>query len=103
MSITMRNRRIKSFRRRAKDQRMKLYIVLAAIAILFCFSLAPVADTGVHEITVIADTGDTLLSICEPYCPEDMSLRLFVDKVYCLNDLDTSCLSIGQEIIIPIN
>ncbi len=100
---TMRNKRIRSFKLRAKEQRVKLYIVLGALFILFAFSIAPMADTGVHETSVIADKGDTLTSLCEPYCPEDMSLRLFVDKVMYVNDLDSSALSIGQEIVIPLD
>ena len=101
--MTMRNKRIRSFKLRAKEQRTKLYIVLGALFILFAFSIAPMADTGVHETRVIADKGDTLTSLCEPYCPEDMSLRLFVDKVLYVNDLSSSALSIGQEIIIPLD
>lgn len=77
--------------------------MLAVLGILFACSLAPLADTGVHEIVVTADTGDTLWSLCKQYKPEDMDLRLFIDKVMYENDLKNSCLMIGQEIVIPLD
>lgn len=101
--MLIRKRRRISYKNRAKQQRMKLYIILAALCILFTFTCGTLADTGVHEAVIIADSGDTLWSICEPYCPEKMDLRLFIDKVMYINDLDNSSLSIGQEIVIPLD
>lgn len=101
--MIMRKRRRISYKNRAKQQRMKLYIVLAAIGILFITSLGTLADTGVHEVTVTADVGDTLWTLCEPYCPENMDIRLFIDKVMYDNGLKNSCLSIGQEVVIPLD
>ncbi|MBQ2696194.1 MAG: LysM peptidoglycan-binding domain-containing protein [Clostridia bacterium] len=101
--MLFRKRRRISYKKRAKEQRMKLYIILAALGILFVFSLGTLADTGVHEVTVIADTGDTLWTLCEPYCPEGMDLRLFIDKVMYENNLKSSGLSIGQEVVIPLD
>ncbi len=100
--MTRKNRRI-SYAKKAKQQRMNLYIVLTVVLILFAACLAPLADDGSHQITVIADSGDTLWSICEAYKPEKMDLRLFIDKVMYENDLSSSCLSIGQEIIISLD
>jgi len=82
---------------------MKLYIVLTALALLLVSSVGALAETTVHEITVVADTGDTMWDICEPHCPEGMDLRLFIDKVMWMNDLESSALSIGQELIIPVD
>ncbi len=101
--MNMRKRRRISYANRAKQQRMKLYIILAALAILFTCSIAPLADTGVHEVTVTADSGDTMWSICESYCPQGMDLRLFIDKVKYENGITNSSLSIGQEIVIPLD
>lgn len=101
--MIMRKRRRISYANRAKQQRMKLYIILAALAILFTCSIAPLADTGVHEITITADAGDTLWSICKPYCPEGMDVRLFIDKVKYENGITNSCLEIGQEIVVPLD
>ncbi|MBE7048661.1 MAG: hypothetical protein E7393_04750 [Ruminococcaceae bacterium] len=101
--MTERKKRIKSYARRAKEQRIKLYIIASVIAISFACTLAPLADDGTHQITLIADTGDTLWSLCEPHCPEAMDLRLFIDKVQYINQLSNSCLSIGQEIVIPLD
>lgn len=102
MMMTRKTRRI-SYAKRAKNQRMKLYVLATVIFILFTCSLAPLADNGIHEIRVIADRGDTLWSICEAHKPEDMDLRLFIDKVKYINELESSALSIGQEIIIPLS
>lgn len=100
--LTRKNRRI-SYTKRAKQQRMNLYIILAAMLILFTCTIAPLADSGVHEITLTADAGDTLWQLCEPYCPKNMNLRTFVDKVKYENGLKNSALSIGQEIVIPLD
>ena len=101
--MMMRNKRRISFARKAKQQRMHLYIILAVIGILFTCSLAPLADDGTHPVTVIADSGDTLWSLCEPYKPENMDLRLFIDKVMYENNIRSSNLSIGQEIVINLD
>ena len=101
--MMMRKRRRISYANRAKQQRMKLYIILAAITILFTCTVATLADNGVHEVTITADSGDTMWSICEPYCPEGMDIRLFIDKVMYENHITNSSLSIGQEIVIPLN
>ena len=98
-----RNKRRISYARKAKQQRMHVYIIMAVVGILFLTSLAPLADNGIQEITVIADTGDTLWSICQEHKPEGMDLRLFIDKVMYENDLKSSCLEIGQEIVIPLD
>ena len=100
--LTRKTRRI-SYAKRAKQQRTNLYIVITALVIMFICSLAPLADSGIHEITLIADAGDTLWELCEPYCPEDMDLRLFIDKVKYQNKINNSCLELGQEIVIPID
>ncbi len=97
----MKRRRI-SYAKKAKEQRMKLYIIATVILILFATTLAPLADDGTHQIVVTADAGDTLWSICEPYKPDDMDLRLFIDKVKYMNKIRSSALSIGQEIVIPV-
>ncbi len=99
----MRNKRRISYTRKAKQQRMHLYIVLAIIGILFSSTVGTLADNGIHEVTVIAENGDTLWSICQEYKPEGMDLRLFIDKVMYENDLSQSCLEIGQEIVIPLD
>lgn len=99
----MRNKRRISFARKAKQQRMHLYIILAIVGILFTCSLVPLADDGTHQVTVIADCGDTLWSLCEPYKPDDMDLRLFIDKVMYENGIKSSGLSIGQEIVINLD
>ena len=99
--LVRKTRRI-SYAQKAKKQRMKLYTLLAVIVLLFTCSLAPLADDGIHEIVVTADAGDTLWDICKVYQPDDMDLRLFIDKVMYVNDLHSSALSIGQEIVIPL-
>lgn len=102
MTLTRKTRRI-SYARKAKLQRSRLYMLITVVALLFACSLAPLADNGTHEVTVIADAGDTLWTLCEPYKPQNMDIRLFIDKVQYLNQLDSACLSIGQEITIPLD
>ncbi len=100
--MPIKKRRI-SYAQKAKKQRMKLYTLLTVIVLLFAVSLAPLADNGIHEVRVIADKGDTLWSLCEPYTPEGMDLRLFIEKVKYENKLSSSGLEIGQEIVIPLS
>lgn len=100
--MTQYKRRI-SYRAKAKHQRMKLYTLAAVIALLFTASLGALADNGIHEVTVTAESGDTLWTLCEPYKPEKMDLRLFIEKVKYENNLKNACLSIGQEIVIPLD
>ncbi len=92
-----------SYAKKAKQQRIRLYTIITVIAILFACSLGTLADDGSHQVTVIADTGDTLWSICEQYKPEDMDLRLFIEKVKYTNRIKSSALSIGQELVIPLD
>ncbi len=100
--MTKRRRRI-SYQAKAKRQRMKLYTLLAIVFLLFAASLGTLADNGIHEVTVTADSGDTLWTLCEPYKPEKMDLRLFIEKVKYENNLNSSALSIGQEIVMPLD
>lgn len=99
---TRKTRRI-SYAQRARQQRARFYTLITVIAILFTCSVATLADDGSHQVTVIADSGDTLWSICEEYKPEDMDLRLFIDKVKYTNRIKSSALTIGQEIVIPLD
>ncbi|MBQ4517100.1 MAG: LysM peptidoglycan-binding domain-containing protein [Clostridia bacterium] len=92
-----------SYAKKAKLQRTRLYTLLIVVFLLFACSIGTLADDGSSRITVIADTGDTLWSICQEYKPADMDLRLYIDKVMYLNQLDNSSLSIGQEIILPLD
>jgi len=101
MMLIRKTRRI-SYAKRAKSQRMKLYTLLTVLLLLFSCSLAPLADDGKNEVTVTVDSGDTLWDLCAEYKPEDMDLRLFIDKVMYENDLNSSALSIGQELMIPL-
>lgn len=100
--MTTRKKRRISYARKAKQQRIKLYTLITVICLLFACSLVSLADDGTNEITVIADAGDTLWSLCEQYKPEGTDLRLFIDKVQYVNKLESACLSIGQEITIPL-
>ncbi len=101
--MMQRKKRRISYRVKAKNQRMKLYTLVAAIVLLFAASMGALADNGIHEVTVTAESGDTLWTLCEPYKPEKMDLRLFIEKVKYENHLQNACLSIGQEIVIPLD
>ncbi len=100
--MTRKTRRI-SYAKKAKQQRMNLYIILTVVAILFASCLAPLADDGSHQITVIAMPGDTLWAICEEHKPEGTSLRNFIDEVMKLNEMRRPSLAIGQKILIPVD
>ena len=100
--MTRKTRRI-SYAKKAKLQRTRLYTILVVVFLLFACTLGTLADDGSTRVTVIADKGDTLWSLCQQYKPEETDLRLYIDKVMYLNQLENSSLSIGQEIILPLD
>ncbi len=98
-----RKRRYYSFKQQAKNQRQKLYMFLLC-AFIFITSLSGwvMADSGIDNVTVIVDSGDTLWDICYEYVPEKMDIRDFIEKVKYVNKLSSSNLEIGTELVIPV-
>lgn len=98
-----RKRRYYSFKQQAKNQRQKLYMFLLC-AFIFITSLSGwvMADSGIDNVTVIVDSGDTLWDICREYVPEKMDIRDFIEKVKYVNKLSSSNLEIGTELVIPV-
>lgn len=96
-------RRYYSFKEQAKNQRRSLYmLILCAAIFLSIISGWAIADNGIDNVKVIVDSGDTLWEICAPYAPENMDIRDFIEKVKYLNDLKSSNLEIGTELLIPV-
>ena len=91
------------YKEQAKNQIRMLYmLILSLMVFVVGISGFVTADSGVDNVNVIVDTGDTLWDICSEFVPEDMDIRTFIEKVKYVNKLTSSNLSIGTELIIPI-
>ena len=84
-------------------QAILMLIVAIIITITFASCSKEYVDTrkgvdyNTFEYTVTE--GETLWTIAEEYCPEDMDIRKYIYEVEKLNDI-TAELSIGQTIIL---
>ncbi len=97
-----RHRRI-NYKERAKRQRRDLLIMVITLFIaITSLGLFALADDGIDSVTVTVAGGDTLWDICTPYKPARMDIRDFIAKVKYENNLKTSELFIGQELVIPL-
>ena len=97
-----RHRRI-NYKLRAKRQRRDLLIMVMTLFIaITSLGLFALADDGIESVTVTVAGGDTLWDICTPYKPTRMDIRDFIAKVKYENNLKTSELFIGQELVISL-
>lgn len=97
-----RTHRRTNYREKARRQRRTLLIMIMAMLMAFGLGVFAVADDGIDSVTVTVATGDTLWDICAPYKPERMDIRDFIAKVKYENNMDTSEIFIGQELVIPL-
>ena len=91
-----------SYREKARRQRRTLLIMVMAMVMAFGLGVFAVADDGIDFVTVTVSSGDTLWNLCAPYKPERMDLRDFIEKVKYENNMDTSEIFMGQELMIPV-
>ncbi len=93
-------------RRRMQVRRRRTVLVATALALVALFLLAtgpsgsaPASDPGAPKAITI-HAGDTLWSVAEAYAPEGMDLRVYVDAVEELNDLEGG-LQTGMRLKLP--
>ncbi len=91
-----------SYREKARRQRRTLLIMVMAMIIAFSLGVFAVADDGIDFVTVTVSSGDTLWNLCAPYKPERMDLRDFIEKVKYENNMESSEIFMGQELMIPV-
>ena len=91
-----------SYREKARRQRRTLLIMVMAMIMAFGLGVFAVADDGIDFVTVTVSSGDTLWNLCAPYKPERMDLRDFIEKVKYENNMDSSEIFMGQELMIPV-
>ncbi|MBQ4516570.1 MAG: LysM peptidoglycan-binding domain-containing protein [Clostridia bacterium] len=91
-----------SYREKARRQRRTLLIMVMAMIMAFGLGVFAVADDGIDFVTVTVSSGDTLWNLCAPYKPERMDLRDFIEKVKYENNMESSEIFMGQELMIPV-
>jgi hypothetical protein len=87
----------------------------AAVITALIIGLALVLIVGINTVTVRADVSqnyvfesiqvkadDTLWSIGENYCPEDMELNEYIDIVRETNGISTDHIVVGNYLMIPV-
>ena len=91
-----------NYAQKARKQRRTLFMFFI-IAFVLCayFAMGAVANNTEEYITVVAEPGDTLWEICEENLPANVDLRNYVYKVKYINEMKTSAIDVGQEIILP--
>ena len=91
-----------SYREKARRQRRTLLIMVMAMIMAFGLGVFAVADDGIDFVTVTVSSGDTLWNLCAQYKPERMDLRDFIEKVKYENNMESSEIFMGQELMIPV-
>ncbi len=83
------------------------FVLLATLLVnlLFvsvCLPRSTQADAVEKTQEIIVCAGDTMWSIAEEYGSENEDVRNTVYKIKKLNDLNTTSLTIGQVLLVPI-
>ncbi|NLN49734.1 MAG: LysM peptidoglycan-binding domain-containing protein [Clostridiales bacterium] len=97
----------------AKKVRYKIisksrFILFLAIPIIIIFSIFLGMKVNAKNETdpvcesIYVESGDTLWSISSKYAPNNMDLRLYIDKVMEINDIETAILRPGQMLYVPV-
>ncbi len=71
------------------------------IILLLSFKVNAKSIKETNLIPVYVNAGDTLWSISRQYAPENIDLRLYIDKVIKLNELETVVIMPGQLLYVP--
>lgn len=87
---------------KARRERRTVCIFVAIIIILSAYlSIGAIAENTEKYTVVVVDAGDTLWQLCEENKPDNVDLRNYMYKVKYVNNMKSSALNIGQEIIFP--
>ncbi len=103
MSLEMRIRRNK--RRQMLKRRRRFFATLISTVLVICTVMAMVGipSTSANDgdyIAVTVSAGDSLWSIVSKMYPDE-NIRKIVDEVKEINNLDGSCISVGDSLMIP--
>ena len=87
----------------SKKDKQCLCLLALAICIVLLSILLRVVDMTQHDMTptqYLVRKGDTLWSLSQTYCPDDMDCRDWIDKVEQVNGLHNGNIKTGQIITI---
>ncbi len=105
MSIEMRIRRNKR-KQMLKRRRRFIGMVLCMVVILTtAMAMIGIPSTSANDGTyqrVTVMSGDSLWSIVSKVCSDDVNIRKVVDEVKEINNLNSSCITVGDSLLIPI-
>lgn len=95
--------RAKHLQERAEKRynRIMIFGMAVAIAIIATLLVGGKADREYTETTVIVKTGDTLWSVAELYCPNDMDKRKYIYAMQEDNDC-TANIHPGDVLVVRV-
>lgn len=76
--------------------------VIIIFSILFGMKVNARNETGSTFESIYVEEGDSLWSISNKYAPKNMDIRLYIDNVMEINELETVMLRPGQMLNVPI-
>ncbi len=105
MSLQMRLRRNK--RRQMLKRRRRFFGGVIGVILVVCTMMAIIgipstlASDGEY-VAYTVSAGDTLWSIVGDVCNGDINMRKVIDEVKEVNNLKSSCITVGDTLLIPI-
>ena len=106
MTKELRKIRIARNKRRARIMRRRriftgLIGLICTLAIITGITVISAEEICATKIVTV-ERGDSLWSLVSEHCSENDNIRRIIAEVKKINDLDNSCLQVGDSLIIPI-
>ena len=106
MTKEVRKIRVARNKRRAKMMRRRR-IFMAIMGLVCTFVIATgITSISAKEIcgtrTVTVERGDSLWSLVSENCSQNDNIRRIISEVKKINNLENTCLQVGDSLIIPI-
>ena len=105
-----RETRIRRIRRRVMMKRRRRFFgtligFACALSVAMCWVMVAAPSISANEglyRTVTVTPGDSLWSIVSDTCSKDVNIRKVIHEVKKINGLETTCLVVGESIVVPV-